>query len=563
MVEGVHGSLDRRDAVALALLGLIGVGIPLWLTAVAGAIGLPTVDDWVYMRGAENLYRYGNLDMPGHTTAAIGQLVLVQPLLWLSGGSTWAFTAFGLIMTLVGLVATYLLARRFVGTGSAVIIALLVLVFPGFARLSASFMTDVPASTLAVLCLLLGSMWLEDGRRLTLVASLGAGLLAVSIREFAIAAPAAILIVGWARSRTGDRAWLAVASGVFVAGVAVVLITAASMPGHGEPGTPIFWRLVHIGPMFVTFGAVLFPALALGIGRRMSTISPGQILLGAGLVGFGVVVPWGQLLGNIWMDNGLTGDLLLSGTREAVIGADAWEHSRHIASFAAILLAALAFSWGQRNLGRVSSVQGAMTLAARMARRRDGLLVLFLFGYAAELIAFSAIGIFDRYLFPMVPVAAILLLSGRTQPSRFGRSLAFSHAAFAWLAVSAFFIAANSFAYDAARWREGEAAVAMGYDAGTVDAGYEWVGYNSGGLVEAGSPAPGLTSNIDRWASRSRCAVLSNSPLDDDSLKLIRVNRSAYLQYLFFGPREPLYLYGAVAEGCPPLPGSSAATQAP
>ena len=144
MVEGVHGSLDRRDAVALALLGLIGVGIPLWLAAAAGAIGLPAIDDWVYMRGAENLFRAGSIDMPGHTTAAIGQLVLVQPLLWVSRGNPWAFTAIGLIMTLIGVVATYLLARRRLGMGSAVMVVLLVEAFPGFARISATFMTDVP-----------------------------------------------------------------------------------------------------------------------------------------------------------------------------------------------------------------------------------------------------------------------------------------------------------------------------------------------------------------------------------------------------------------------------------
>ena len=87
----------------------------------------------------------------------------------------------------------------------------------------------------------------------------------------------------------------------------------------------------------------------------------------------------------------------------------------------------------------------------------------------------------------MVPVAAILLLAGPPSASRLGRSRALSHAAFAWLAVSAFVIAANSFAYDAARYRAGEAAVAMGYDARTVDAGYDWVGYHASG---AGIRAP-------------------------------------------------------------------------
>ena len=86
-------------------------------------------------------------------------------------------------------------------------------------------------------------------------------------------------------------------------------------------------------------------------------------------------------------------------------------------------------------------------------------------------------------------MAAILLLRGPAQASGLGRSRAFAHAAFAWLAASAFVIAANSFAYDAARWHaEGEAAVALGYEAATIDAGYEWVGYHASGIVKVERP---------------------------------------------------------------------------
>ena len=207
MVEGMLGRIGRRDVLAIAVLGLVALGIPLWLSAAAGAIGVPGNDAWVYMRGADSLYRTGSIDMPGHTAAAIGQIVMVQPLLWLSGGNPWAFTAFGLVMALIGVAATYLLARRFVGTGSAVMVGLLVVAFPGFARESAAFMTDVPAFTLIMLCLLLGTRWLQgDGGRATLVASLAAGVLGVSIREFAIAAPSAILVAAWARNRADERA---------------------------------------------------------------------------------------------------------------------------------------------------------------------------------------------------------------------------------------------------------------------------------------------------------------------------------------------------------------------
>ena len=558
MVAAMSERIGRRDVLVMAALGLAGVGPPLWLAAAAGAIGIPALDDWVYTQGADSLFRTGRIVMPGHTAAAVGQLVIVQPLLWLSGGAPWAFTAFGLVMALLGIASTYLLARRFVGPGSAVVVVMALLAFPGFARESASFMTDVPAYALAVLCLLLGTRWLQgDGRRLTFVASLAVGLLAVSIREFAVAAPVAVLLAAWARSRADERGFLVGASGTLAAGLACVIIIAASIPGRAETSVPDLGNLFLVGPSFVTLAAVLLPALALAVGPRTAIFSPMQILVGAGLACLAVVVPWGVSHGNLWMQNGVAGDLLLRGIRDSLFSPGVWALSRQVATFAAILLAAVAFSWAERHFERVQSMSGAASLAIRIARRRDGPLILFLVAFAGELVVFSPVWIYDRYLFPVVPVVAILLLRGRAQLSRIGRSYAFSHAALAWLAASAFIVAANSFAYDAARWREGESAVAMGYDARTIDAGYDWVGDHAG-VGPSSAPANGMTWDGDRWTLSRPCAVLSNSPLDASALRLIRVDRSAYLNYLFFGPEEPLYLYGNAGDGCPALPAAAA-----
>ena len=267
MTPTVLAPIGRRDLVALAILSLIGGGVPLWLAAAAGAIGIPGNDGWVYMRAADTLFRTGSLAMPGHTAASIGQVVTVQPFLWLSGGDPWAFTAYGLVFTLIGVVATYLLARRFVGTGVAVLVVLLVEAFPGFARETVAFMTDVPTFALMMLCLLLGVRWLQGrGRSMELVASIAVGLLALSIREFALAAPAAILVAAWACNRRDERAWLAVVSSAFVVGVALVLVAVGSITGRSVPTTLDIGRLAVIGPAFATLAAVLLPATALAVG---------------------------------------------------------------------------------------------------------------------------------------------------------------------------------------------------------------------------------------------------------------------------------------------------------
>jgi 4-amino-4-deoxy-L-arabinose transferase-like glycosyltransferase len=463
-------------------------------------------------------------------------------------------------MALIGIASTYLLARRFVGTGATLMVTLMVLVFPGFARETASFMTDVPTYALVTLSLLLGTRWLQgDGTRVTLIASLLAGLAAVSIREFALAAPAAILVAAWARSRPDERVWLAGASGAVAAGTVSVLRIASSIPGHAGPATPDLQQVALVGSAFATLAAVLLPAAALAIGRRITILTPSQIILGSALGCLIVALPSGPLVGDLWMANGLGGDFLLGGTRDLVIGTRVWALSTQLASFAAVLFAALALRWGQSRLDQVSSFSTAVTAAIRIARSREAPLVLFLAAYALELAVVASMGsMFDRYLYPMVPAAGILLLRAPVQHADAGRSRAFAHAAFGWLGVSALVIAANSFAYDAARSRSGQAAVAMGYDARTVDAGLEWVGYHASGVERPGSNPSGLTWYEDDWPSFRPCAVVSNSPLDVSALTLIRVDRSAYLNYLFFGPEEPLYLYGAVGDGCPPIPAAAA-----
>jgi 4-amino-4-deoxy-L-arabinose transferase-like glycosyltransferase len=569
IVDDVRISLGRRDLVAMAVLSLMGVGIPLWLAAAAGAIGIPTVDDWVYMRGASSVFNSGTIDMPGHTAASIGQLLMVQPLLIVSGGDPWAFTAFGLIMTLIGILATYVLARRFVGTGSAVMVVLVVEAFPGFARVSASFMTDVPAYALGVLCLLLGTVWLESGRRWALLACLSLGILAVSVREFAVAASGAVLLISWARSAAKDRAWLAGISVGFALGVAGVLFAASLVPGRAVPQTSGgLGRIVLIVPAMVTLAAVLLPTLALAIGRQMQTLMPAQILAAVGVACLAFVAPWGAWTGgggNFWTPFGLAGDGLLRGTRETVIDAPTWALSDQVASTAVILLATLVISWAQRDIAGVRSIAAARATLGRVARSQSGLLGTFVLIGASGLIAFSAVyGVWDRYLYPLVPASAILILRWRPERFRFSRSMAFSHAAFAWLALSAFVIAANSFAYDAARWREGEAAVAMGYDPRTIDAGYEWVGFHAAGTGGQGGGDRGQAWFENLMFPAPLCAIVSNSPpgsdepLLDDSLVpldgnyiLLRADRSAYSQYLFLGFAQSLYVYRSPGAGCP------------
>ncbi|MBA2719589.1 MAG: glycosyltransferase family 39 protein [Chloroflexi bacterium] len=550
--------LDRGDAVALAALLLVGVGAPLALAAAAGAVGVPSNDDWVYIRGADSLYRTGSIAIPGHTAAAVGQIVLVQPLLWLAGGASWAYTAFGLAMAALGIVATYLLGRYGAGRRAAVLAAVLVITFPGFARESASFMTDGPAFALEMLSLWLGMAWLRSGRRSALAASILVGVLGVSIREFAIAAPVAVLAVSLVRSRPGERLLiltLAVLGAAAVATVLALVDSAAINGGLGRPPEPV--RLILLGPALTTLAAGLLPALVPAVGRRLASFSPLHLLLGVGLVAIAFSVPTiGPLVGQFWMPEGLIGNAMLSGTRDPLIHPIAWSMSEALAVLAAVLLAAVVVRWAARQLAGVRTIRAAWKRAGSIAHTPTALLLAFAIGYVAELGALISMAAYplDRYLVPMIPIVAILLASGAAGAGRPRWSRPLGHAALAWLGASALVIGANSFAYDAARWRAGAAAVGLGYAPETVDAGYEWAGFHRGEPANADSPARGLTWYWNFLLAARPCAVLSNSPLDADGYHLVHLDATAYRQYLVVGPSEPLYLYGAVDPACPALP---------
>jgi hypothetical protein len=556
IVAGVRKSLDRRDVLAIAVLVLIGVGIPLWLAAAAGAIGIPTVDDWVYTQGADSLFRIGIVTLPGHTTAAIGQLLLVQPLLWLSKGEPWAYTVFGLVMVGVTIVFTFLLARRFLERPAAIFTVGLLLAFPGLEREGASFMTDVPAFGLSVMCLWLGTKWLQgQGGRAVLVGSIAIGILALSIREFAVAAPLAVAVTAWIRGTRRDRIWLTGLLVVLLAAIAGVLAIAGSANRFvpGPPRGSLALSVAIIGGAFATINAVLLPLIIAAARSRIWSLTPRELVT-ASIVGLLVVLsPTGVLIGNYWTVNGIGSDLLLAGTRELVFGGRIWALFEQLAILSTVLLVAMFLGFAARNDLRVRGLAATPARAFGAILSWHAPLPLFLALYAAELIAYTPFGpILDRYLFPIVPAAAILLLRGSKRPLQMGRGLALSHAAFAWIAISALVLAANSFAYDAARWREGQAAVLAGYDAKTVDAGYEWVGYHA-----TARSTPGESNYILPWyygaiSANPPCIVISSSRLEGGLLTLLGETPSAYLNYLFVGPPEPLYTYAALRDGCPP-----------
>lgn len=99
-------TLTRRDWAALG--GIIGlaVGLPVILGLVAGALDIPHNDDFDYRQVALGFWSTGSLEMRGFSVMSlIGQILFVQPFLWLSGGRRDQFAGPPLALFLYGVSA--------------------------------------------------------------------------------------------------------------------------------------------------------------------------------------------------------------------------------------------------------------------------------------------------------------------------------------------------------------------------------------------------------------------------------------------------------------------------
>jgi hypothetical protein len=589
---------DARDPWIVAGLIALAVIVPGLLAIASGAIVIPLNDDFAFRRTLETLYQTGRFQYTGWSVMTlVGQLLFTLPLMIVAGGSAWAFAASTAILSAVWAISGYDLARRVLPAPRAAFAVLTVLAIPGFLRYTTSYMTDVPTYAGEVLCLALGAVALQrtddEHRWRWLVASLVVGCWAFSIREFALAAPVAVLIAAFASERNGRRMPYVVAGlGVVIACLAIYEIT-QHLPGQTPPAANahIAAALGRVADAPVTLAFFLVPALILGVAtwlpiwRRTAGTRAGarrRAIVGA-VVGSAVAlvlfadVPYA--IAQQGLDRGLsifigtvfgnlpTGQpILLAGTRAVLFPARLWE----ALEIAALVAGFVAFAL----LGAAIAVEGRDILRALDLRRRPsplgsvlGLLVIFAVVYGLGIIAFGvAVSVFDRYLWPMVLPIAIVLLWRPAQEDLDGAATGVTTRRSpprpaAWLAgvtllgmgvISSAWLV-NTLAFDAARWRAGEAELARGVPATSIDAGFEWVGYHSPDIADNGAPFPVHATPYTRlWPTYHQCVVVSSSRLDWPGLRLAETQQDAYRLLLVAGPREPLYIYRAVGDpACP------------
>lgn len=520
--------------LVVAVLAVLGGVLPLAIAARFGALSIPRNDAWSYVLATYRLADHGRLYGNGFVgKALVGQLFGSVPTVWIFGHSITALHVEVALIGVVGLLAVHDLARHFVPPRTALFVAAATAALPLWLCLSATFMTDVPMCSLALVSLALGARAVraDDLRVGWFIGSLAVGVVAVSVREYALVAPVAVCLgalwaaTGWERRRRA--AALIGLAGVIVATV-VVMAWVRSLPGWAmnSPALPTTSDLTK-GWHFTTRSGVLVGLLVLpGVvfagplrlvrsaweRSRVVSGAVGVVVAGALLVEIAQQRSSVYLLGpgNYVLTNGVGS----TGTIHGVYRPDLFPHL--------LLRLAALVGVASTTVMVVALVPAVLGLGRRVRDHRFGppvppalaIVVLATLGFVVSPPASVPFGLssFDRYFLPALPLITLLVVrAGRERasgprPHRHDRAGAWSVAGWvvgAGLLVFGVVLAANSASFDAAKWEVADRAASVVGGVDRVDGGFEWSDWHAGRQVFIG-PA-GLPA-LDR------CVILQVSP---------------------------------------------------
>lgn len=482
----------RQQRAVLPLLGvavLFGLIGPLALAVTTGSLSIPHNDGWSYSRIAETFGRTGRIELLGWNRSALfGQFMVLGPL------ARWMVVQqiFVCVLGLAALAATYDLVAMSIGRKRAAAAVLVIAVWPGFGLLATTFMPDVPAMAATMICLALGRRALRHGSIWLLVGSIAFGVWGVTIREQALAAPVAVLLMAgvsaW-RSRQ-KRDWTVLICTV-VAFISVVVsfelwrrsYTAEDPPVISDPPSMLGLGTSVIVRSYFVLALSLTPAVLL-------VARPWRWRRGALLTAVAALVISGGAVHDFGAQSFFTGNYLDSsgpywiagnGRPAAIFFPGLWWLVVAVACGSGALLAGVLI----RRLPHIDPLLGFFLLFTVMGN------------FAS---AISGQAIFDRYwLLAAAPLlAAVLSERTRSDGPALARVRERALAAIGWAAVAALSltITAAGMAYDTARWNSGAQLVTTGVPATQVDGGLEWNGYHSAiGMSPAGSGSfPGSSS---------------------------------------------------------------------
>jgi hypothetical protein len=555
--------VERATRWAPVAVVALAVLLPLVLTSMGGADGLPRNDDWSYRDLLWRWHDHGDLRLGGwESMTLVGQLLLAWPVVAAFPRNVVALQVFTLVVGALGALAAYGALRRFVSVPRAFLATALTIISPLYTPLAMSFMTDVPAFATQAVCSWLGASAVTPQVRRPrrwFAAAVAVGLFGVTIREYAVVAPAAVLVVFGARAwgRRDREALVATAvatviGAIFVAGFVAWRRSWANSLSL-EPGVPDGFGDFGRAAVFtvVTLAFLVLPALAFAPLRRLvrsmvtTRWSVVLVVSAAIVLVAGAVATWEwspPLLGPYLDQRGALGNDILPGDRALIVPAPV------LRAVLLVVLAATILLVGVIVLTATDMVRRGQTWRDRCAAfdaRTLAWAIVVLTTVSLIAAGTADLPIFDRYVLPAVPFAAGLVLAWH--PTEVDLAERSPHAVLRWVTVVAFAAggllwSVDSARFDATRWAAGEQAVRLGYPADRVDAGFEWRNVHR--------PAGEFPSSPTQ-PDRDACVRLTASGVDlgPDWTPVFSIDH-----WHGWGGTDELTAWATTAPGCPPLP---------
>jgi hypothetical protein len=490
--------------IAPALLAVVGGVVPLAIAWHFGALGIPRNDDWAFALAAFRFADTAKINGYGSQANLVGQLALSLPVVWLFGHRIAALHVEVAALGVIGLIALFDLAKQVLSPRRALFVALMVAVGPMWASLSASYMTDVPAFALAMICLTLGARAVRpDAINVRLFcAALLVGLLAFTVREYAIVSPLSVCLTGlWVAGRWPRRR-------LFMMSVAVVSLLALAavfyawrrgLPGffHSFPKAPnrsSTKTTLHIDAQAaVLVGLLVSPAVLLAGPRHLLRAAWTRAPRTSIAITFVTALTLGYELasqpylgsflgpGNYVLPNGSLDSHTLVGARAELFPRALFASLALIGTLATVLLVLAAVPPLINALARLRQRQlGTPTSPARSVVTFGAVG----YGLACALPALFGLSLFDRYLLPLIALLGVVAVDSAGSRAVATRGIPIvSGAALVAFAVFGSVYAANSASYDGTKWGVAERVTELAGSPERVDGGYEWDGYHAGSDV--------------------------------------------------------------------------------
>lgn len=482
---GREQTLTRPREQEQARMSVLRCGpFPLVLSASALAWGIlllsvppaqqnfPLSDDWAFGRGAflfagGHGIHYSNwASMP-----QLGQWLWACPFIWLLGASFFSLRLSTIVLSWLGLWAFYdLLRQEKWSPGRAALAASVMAFHPVFFLLQGTFMTDVPALSLALGALAFYVRAMRSQRSTWLIAAVVTAVLAALTRQNTVAVPliAAFLMFREKKLLARPVWWLS----VLIPALIGILV---HFWFQGRPD------IIPVEPRVLPPPALLLMPYVLvhwcGLTALPLLLLPGRACSWRTVaVAFAVLV----LSAGYWFYHGkfisdLDGLFPYTGNMVSPLGAysgDMYVGERPIVlgKICRALLTLLGCLGGAWFVGRASTWDRPRILSSP----------LLLFSLSQIIFILIAPALWDRYLLPVAVAGALVLAGTETHPAAEApgsrRRWAAAVALVAVVGLASVGLMHDWLAWNAALWDLGRRAEAHGVDSLAIEGGLEWDG---------------------------------------------------------------------------------------